>query len=158
MKLLQKGFTLIELLVVMGVIGTLAAGIVIVINPGGQIGKARDAERKNDLGQIQRALEIYYDDYNRYPDDLSALSSASGGNYIQQLPQDPSTDLPYIYVVTAGNQTYRLYTHLENDTDAQLCNRNDASEDCPNAPAGSCGESEQQVSCNYGVTSPNASP
>jgi prepilin-type N-terminal cleavage/methylation domain-containing protein len=154
---LERAFTLIELLVVMGVIGTLAAGIVIIINPGGQIGKARDAERKSDMSQIQKALEMYYDDYNRYPDDIAELSSSSG-NYIQQLPLDPSTDLSYVYVVTSGNQTYRLYAHLESDSDLQICNPNDATEDCPNAPEGSCGESEDVASCNYGVTSPNASP
>jgi prepilin-type N-terminal cleavage/methylation domain-containing protein len=152
-----RGFTLIELLVVMGVIGTLAAGLVIVINPGGQIGRARDAERKSDLSQIQRALELYYDDYNRYPDELSVLSSSTS-SYIQQLPIDPSTDLPYVYVVTSGNQTYRLYAHLESKSDAGLCNPNDPTDDCPNAPEGNCGDPGVVRACNYGTASPNAAP
>jgi prepilin-type N-terminal cleavage/methylation domain-containing protein len=160
MKLKQiytHGFTLIELLVVMAVIGVLAAGLVIIVNPGGQIGRARDAERKSDLSQIQKSLEMYYDDYNRYPDDVTALTE-NGGNYIQQIPFDPSTDQPYVYIVTTGNQTYRLYTHLESKADSQFCNPNDPDEDCPNAPQGSCGTVEVEAACNYGVTSPNASP
>lgn len=153
---LLSGFTLVELLVVMGVIGTLAAGLVIVINPGGQLSKARDAERKSDLVQIQRALEVYYDDFNRYPDNLEELFTSSAV-YIEQLPTDPKTDVNYTYTVDSpGNQIYRLYAHLESTKDPQMCNPEDPMENCYNAPENQCGDGE--MSCNFGVSSPNTSP
>lgn len=142
----SKGFTLIELLVVMGVIGTLAAGLVVVLNPAGMIEKARDAERKSDLGELQKALETYYDDYNRYPDDINELTTV--GNYIQSVPKDPTTDEEYLYVQLNGGQMYRLYTQLENENDAQSCDGA-----CPNAAGLTCSGGD----CNYGVTSPNTS-
>src|SRR5438034_6926778 len=66
-EIASSGFTLIELLVVISVIGILAAGLLLLINPFAQFQKARDAQRKSDLGQIQKALELYSQD--------------TGGNY-----------------------------------------------------------------------------
>jgi prepilin-type N-terminal cleavage/methylation domain-containing protein len=62
-----SGFTLIELVIVIGVITVLAGGLLIVLNPLAQLGKARDAQRKNDLHQIKLLLEQYYNDHQRYP-------------------------------------------------------------------------------------------
>ncbi len=71
----SRGFTLIELLVVIAIIGVLASGVLVAINPLEQIKKARDAQRKQDLAQIQKPLEVYYNDNGRDPTLLSALSS-----------------------------------------------------------------------------------
>ncbi len=151
----SKGFTLIELLVVIGVIGVLAAGLVVIINPAGQLGRARDAERKSDLAQIQKALEVYYDDYSKYPDALTDLVSASA-KYMEEVPQDPSEKTDYVYFVETNKQLYRLYTHLESSKDLQLCNPDDETENCYNAPQDVCGDGGS--ACNYGVSSPNTSP
>ena len=153
-RLSSKGFTLIELLVVMGVIGTLAAGLVVVINPGGMVAKARDAERKSDLGQIQRALETYYDDYSQYPTALSVLSSATA-NYIQVVPTDPvNSKFKYHYEILSGGQIYRLYSHIETLSDVQAC----SGAKCPNAPNNGCAVGSGTAQCRYGVSSPNTSP
>lgn len=69
-KILEKfksgaGFTLIELLVVMAIIGVLAS--LILLNIQSSLGRARDAQRKNDLKQIQTALQLYHNDYGHYP-------------------------------------------------------------------------------------------
>lgn len=61
------GFTLIELLIVIGVIGILAASILIIINPFGQFAKARDAGRKQTLKQLANALEGYMIKNGSYP-------------------------------------------------------------------------------------------
>jgi len=61
----KKGFTLIELLVVIIVLGVLAA--LISGNFFTSLKKGRDAKRKADLEQIQRALEMYYEDKKAYP-------------------------------------------------------------------------------------------
>ncbi len=60
------GFTLIELLVVISIIGLLASVVLVSLNSSRV--KARDARRLADMAQIQKALALYYDQNNRYPD------------------------------------------------------------------------------------------
>ncbi len=62
----NRGFTLIELLVVIAVIGILASVVLASLNSAR--GKARDAARQAGLVETQKALELYYDSYGRYPD------------------------------------------------------------------------------------------
>lgn len=61
----RKGFTLIELLVVIAIIGILSAVGLIALN--GAREKARDSQRKSDVGQIRTGLALYYDTNNNYP-------------------------------------------------------------------------------------------
>lgn len=63
----KRGFTLIELLIVIAIIGVLAAGILIIINPLGQLKKARDAQRKSALAQVRNALDAYAVFNGKYP-------------------------------------------------------------------------------------------
>ncbi|MEK7519007.1 MAG: type II secretion system protein [Patescibacteria group bacterium] len=65
----RKGFTLIELLVVIAIIGILSAVGLIALN--GAREKARDSQRKSDLGQMRTGLALYYDTNNNYPNSLS---------------------------------------------------------------------------------------
>ena len=51
-----RGFTLIELLIVIGILGILAAAVVIVLNPGELLAQSRDAQRLQDLGTINSLL------------------------------------------------------------------------------------------------------
>lgn len=53
---IRKGFTLIELLVVIGIIGILAAIVLVAVNPGRQFAQARDRQRQSDLLQITNAI------------------------------------------------------------------------------------------------------
>lgn len=66
---MKPGFTLIELLVVVAIIGLLATLAAVAF--GNTRGKARDAKRKADIAQIQKALDMYYAENSVYP--------ASGG-------------------------------------------------------------------------------
>lgn len=52
----DKGFTLIELLIVIGIIGILAAAVVIFLNPAEQLRKAGDAKRLTDTSSFRQAL------------------------------------------------------------------------------------------------------
>lgn len=62
----KKGVTLVELFVVFAIIGILS-GIVLFIS--GQVRKkARDAQRLQELRQLQTALQVYYEDNGKYPD------------------------------------------------------------------------------------------
>ncbi len=66
----QSGFTLIELLVVMTIIGLLAS--LIVVGLANARAKARDAKRKQDLVQLAKGLELYYNTNSSYPSTSGA--------------------------------------------------------------------------------------
>ena len=127
----QAGFTLIELLVVISIIGILSSFAVVSLNNARN--KARDALRKADMTQIRTAINLYYDENNRYPicgswDDNAADFGASvqaGSNcystalataltagakpYLGQMPKDPKnpTNNPTV------DTTY-LYRYVSN--------------------------------------------
>lgn len=162
-----NGFTLIELVVVIAILGILAIGLVMMINPMAQIQKANDSRRMSDLEQMQKALQLYYQDYGTYPAEdgasylikmkpTDANGIAWGGSfapYMPTLPKDPSN---YSYVYMSNDpQSYYLYAHLEASANAShTCNSN-LTENCSKAPSGTaCGGGV----CNYGVSSPNTSP
>jgi len=52
-------FTLIELLIVIAVLGILAAGIILVLNPVELLNRAQDGKRVTDLSSIHSALLLY---------------------------------------------------------------------------------------------------
>ena len=151
----QLGFTLMELMIVMVIIGILASII------GGSFIqsklKSRDGQRKNDLSQIQRSLEAYYNDHGGYPlasNDGKILGTPWGGVfldtnttvYMNQLPNDPKAPvIQFLYVTNAAKTKYQIFTMLENDKDDAIN---------PGIIGHTCGTS----SCNYGVSSTNTRP
>ena len=157
---LEAGVTLLELLVVMAIMGTLAGAIVMLINPRGQIGKANDARRKSDLNQISKALEIYYQDNNSYPEHTAGGYQISGGawggewsSYMAKVPADQTAGRTYVYFSTG--QSYYLYAYLEAANDPQMCNADGTRCDswAANLITSNCGGT-----CNYGVSSSNTTP
>ncbi len=125
----KKGFTLIELLVVISILGLLAG--LVITNVAGVRERARDAQRKSDLKEIQNALEMYKQDQASpsYPnvdaDDWGALVTAlegeDGRGYMKIVPNDPLYDPAegtptYVYNVTVPLH-YSLSACLENASD-----------------------------------------
>lgn len=106
-----KGFTLIELLVVISIIGILSSFAVVSLNSARN--KARDALRKADMTQMRTAINLYYDENDKYPIcgvwDINAADFGAGVQagsncyntilgtaltagarpYLGQLPKDP---------------------------------------------------------------------
>lgn len=158
----KDGFTLVELLIVITVIGILAGGLIVILNPIGQIQKANDAKRKSDLSQIQKVLEQYYNDKGKYPANTPAFQidgvtwGGSWTGYIPVVPKDPSASKNYVYIADPTQQSYWLYANLDTKSDPQLCAGGSA---CPNAVANgvadSCGRNKV---CDYGVSSSNTKP
>ena len=130
----KAGFTLIELLVVISIIGILATLLIANINSSRS--RARDAQRKSDLRNIQTALRLYYNDYSQYPSssDGQIVGCGTGGDgasvcewgtsfvtteqtYMSILPADPSVDRSYIYTRGLVTDVYTLETCLENSSD-----------------------------------------
>lgn len=148
----------------------MAAGLLYLLDPLGQIQKANDAKRKSDLEQLQRTLETYYNDNGQYPahsvtpDPLYRIKPPTG--YIEwgtswiayntKLSIDPSSSTRnYVYFAGSGGQSYWIYASLERSSDTQACNSGAA---CASLSTNfilstACGQI-----CNYGVSSPNTSP
>jgi len=61
----QSGFTIIELLIVIIIIGILAGLVLITFT--GINKKARDTERKTDIGAVDSHLEAYFTPNGKYP-------------------------------------------------------------------------------------------
>lgn len=115
----NKGFTIIELLVVIAIIGLLSS--VVLVSMQGARAKARDAIRKQDLGQIQNAIMNYAAKNDQFPSEnwcdsskgscnaacpcTESAWSISGqiwqklvvGGIIASLPKDPINNTTYYY-------------------------------------------------------------
>ena len=165
----QSGFTMIELLVVIVILGILS---VIGLNSfmGTQV-KARDAQRKSDLANLARALDMYYNDNGAYPDEGSGVDVgkiAPGGTainwgdefknatgnakYMLKTPQDPG-QYKYVYSAPAGGASYILYAKLENNQDKSFSTRDCTGNACLYAST-DCGVTVSAY-CSYGLGSPN---
>lgn len=129
----QRGFTLIELLIVIAIIGILST--LLMTNFIGIRQRARDAQRKSDIRQIQSALELYRADNGSYPSPggTNTLNSTpcptpssfapNNTTYMQQIPCDPLGATyyhtgNYYYATGNGNATYTLAACLENTADS----------------------------------------
>ncbi|HUV72180.1 MAG TPA: prepilin-type N-terminal cleavage/methylation domain-containing protein [Clostridia bacterium] len=115
-----KGFTLIELLVVISILGVLAG--LIVSNMAGARERARDAQRKSDLKEIQNALEMYKQDQDAplYPTAAEFKTVLeSEPVYMKEVPEDPLGGWPPYFYETADQTDYTLRACLENASDPQ---------------------------------------
>lgn len=144
----RRGFTLIELLVVMAILGLLAT-IGLASFRSSQI-KGRDAQRKHDLDQIQRALEAYYNDKGEYISSLPAgpwqdTTVSGGALYMKEVPTDPTTSDVYSY--SSDGTHYRILARLENEKDISI-------ETCATVVDKTCWVTGSKT-CNYGVSSAN---
>lgn len=152
------GFTLMELLIAITIM-LIISGVSLSSFWQSQK-KSRDTQRKSELAQISRALELYNEDFGGYPDDSVGLilgcQGVAGGEmmacdwkddfiayprgvevlYMKALPADPGNSYQYYYQ-KVGSDFY-LYSVLENDQDAFY---NPSGWDVSGGgPAGECGE------------------
>ena len=130
LRSLKSGFTLIELLLVIGIIGILAAVVIVAINPTKQLGDARNAQRRSDVKTILDACYQYALDHNgNIPSGITTTSKQickSGvnvdcdgantlslntltGTYVVAIPFDPqepstSTGTNYFIILTGNSR------------------------------------------------------
>lgn len=115
----QKGFTLIELLVTMGIIAVLTGLSIFNFNQSRV--RARDVQRKSDMGQLMKALELYKNDNINYPLESADFQQLLlNGGYIKEAFNDPkgATDwTAYNYKNITDNKNYAIMACLENKAD-----------------------------------------
>ena len=155
-----KGFTLIELIIVIAIIGILTALII----PNFMAGRicARDSAKKADMRNLKQALQMYYNDFQSYPEIVGVFTAndipgcgvlgdtACGGNsfetnavYMKQLPT-----VSYRYYDNNNSDTYVLRIELENASDEDLgksqtlCNSS-----CPSTAVDCCIPSTENFYC-----------
>ncbi len=112
LKNTKKGFTLIELLVVIAIIAMLSAIVLASLSTARM--KSRDAKRISDIGQIQLALELFFDSNQSYPSTTpgcpngavcttnlnleAAISLLQVSGFLPQSPTPPPGGVPALYL------------------------------------------------------------
>lgn len=81
----DQGFTLIELLVVLAIIGLLAGLILPALSAARE--KAKVAKVMVELRQLEVALEMYYEDHERYPPVRVSCNSSERDHWCQLPPE-----------------------------------------------------------------------
>ena len=132
----KNGFTKIEILIIAAIIGVLGLTAVFAVMTARS--RTRDAVRMSDVRQLQAGLEIYFVDFNTYPESLNytalgtattqCLASAgftsncSDNTYLEAVPAIPSSGLDELsscsdtsnaYCYAAENGEYRINFELE---------------------------------------------
>lgn len=131
-KINKQAFTLIELLVVISIIGILASFSAVSLQ--GARGRARDAKRVSDIRQIQVALELYYNDYNEYPESITGTIGRDDNIYMMFVPNAPTPadgdcdniSNAFLYTAHDSNNSYTLSFCLGNDTGSLQAGINNA--------------------------------
>ncbi len=153
------GFTLMELLIAITIM-LIISGVSLSAFWQSQK-KSRDSQRKSELAQIARALELFNEDFAEYPEASDGLilgcQNAVGGVmvvcswesefrayprdveviYMKELSADPGNSYEYYYEKVSDG--FNLYSVLENDQDATF--NSSGWNASGSGPADECGES-----------------
>lgn len=101
------------LLAVLGIIivplAIAAVVFLVLINPTKQFARARDTQRRSSVGFIQNSLERYHVENGKYPSSLEELVP----DYLNEIPQDPQTNMNYEYKPVDFGSSYRLCADYE---------------------------------------------
>lgn len=110
----SKGFTLIELLVVISIISLLSSVVLASLNSARA--KARDTRRLSDMHQMQVALDMYLNQFGRYPDSdfagCGTWDTPGNGTFITPLVTNkflPTDVLDPTVNDSCGNYRYYRY-------------------------------------------------
>ena len=140
-----KGFTLIELIIVIGVLGVLAAALLIAIDPLEQLARGRDSGRLSSVTQLGRAFQAYLAGQNlsAYPvisttwQTTYLVASGDIKNGIILNPA-PKTSCDPTAAYAEGNFCYKPLTKTVASDDAAIWVGVDSKSSRSKVPAASC--------------------
>ena len=96
----RKGVSTIVIILILAVF-LLAVGL-LAFNSTTKSREQREQVRKSDLEKIARAQEDYYDQFERYTENVVELK-----NFVKyELPSDPYTHKPYMVFVSTDGQVW----------------------------------------------------
>ena len=111
-RYVRQAFTLIEVMVMVIVIGVIAA--LIIPNLFDRTGKAKRSVAKQKIASLESAIQLFQQDYSRFPDSLDELASppadAEGGSppSIKQKDLVDPWGNPFVYRYPGNNWTFDL--------------------------------------------------
>jgi prepilin-type N-terminal cleavage/methylation domain-containing protein len=117
---IRSGFTMIEIIIAISLIGLFVT--VPILAYSNYVKSSRDIRRKNDINQVQAALEQYKSRIGKYPtaENLQILQET---NLLPDIPTDPLQGQPipgedtlvynYAYTPSEDLQDYQLLARLE---------------------------------------------
>jgi len=123
----KKGFTLIELLIAISIIGILVT--LLVSNFLGIRMRSSDVQKKANLDQLKKALRLYYNDHQSYPESYnymiqdptqeesaqvmpgSEFQSDTGEIYMSEVPEYNA------YVVSSDGEIFMAIVAIDNESD-----------------------------------------
>jgi len=131
----KHGFTLIELLIVIMIVGILLAFV--VSNFTGARSRATDAKKKGNLKDLQYALQLYANNYGRYPTGSNGIYiNGCGTNGTTRCPVCSTADFAsggtdgcsFIYAQVLSRSDFRYYSCADGDTYRLKINLDNASD------------------------------
>lgn len=100
MSLSARGFTLIELTIVLALVALLLT--IAVPRYFHAVDNGKTAVQRQNLATMRDAIDKYYGDLGKYPDDLDDLVKKK---YLRSIPVDPLTEKPNWTVVPPDDPT-----------------------------------------------------
>jgi general secretion pathway protein G len=129
MKSLSRGFTLIELTIVLALVALLLT--IAVPRYFHVLDNGKAAVQRQNLATMRDAIDKFYGDLGRYPDELDELVRKK---YLRSIPVDPLTDKPNWTVVAPDDPTLgQVYDVVSAATQAAEA-RAGAAKDAPVEP------------------------
>ncbi len=108
----NKGMTLLEIMIVLVILGSLVG--ILAVQVQSRLKRARINQAKIQIGEIGKALDMYYTDCGSYPptdaglmalvEPQSSCSNWGPDPYIKRAPKDPWNN-EFVYETTGGSYT-----------------------------------------------------
>ena len=139
----RKAFTLIEFLIVLAIIALISVFIMVSLRSGRA--RARDVRRLQEMGQVVKALQLFWVDYDSYPTSTCPCSQGDWETsdkspddfmeylapYLSEVPLDPINTRPQQTKKFGPRPNEYFYAYQSYET-ADYCLCDDTSPTCVN--------------------------
>jgi prepilin-type N-terminal cleavage/methylation domain-containing protein len=127
--IMKQGFTFVEIIIVVAVMSVLS----FITYKQFEMAtiKSRDGQRKSDLHEVSKSIQMYFADYGHVPNssipgdpDINKLWGKTfvdkDYTYLKQVPEEKyQNDKPYCYLPGDTGDYFGLYAELQNKDDPE---------------------------------------